>query len=315
MPQNILKNLAVILLFSVAVTVFAAGNGLHIYFPRKGSVVNSDSIHIIGSLNSEKPIVIRVNNRKYKVKNFQKLDDIDSTKGTMYMFMEKVDLKEGLNLISVKANTGVKKINVQYTTSMKAYKNKMKKKTYFHMNENKTICKSCHNFETNEGCRSCHREKGNGTFVHGPAAAWECFQCHDKNNYLAPFQPVSSKCIQCHQEFSKSMYNANYAHGPAISGYCNICHEPHSSDNRYLLSAEINTLCNNCHTEKKTGVHVLANFTGQAHPTSGVTLDSTGEEISCVSCHNPHYGKVPQMFQDGVEKFMTLCVECHEDKF
>ncbi len=39
MPQNILKNLAVILLFSICVTAFAAENGVHIYFPRKGSVV------------------------------------------------------------------------------------------------------------------------------------------------------------------------------------------------------------------------------------------------------------------------------------
>jgi len=315
MPQNILKNLAIILLFSVSVTAFAAGNGLHIYFPRKGSVVNSETIHIVGRLDSKKPVTIQVNKSKYKVENFQKAEDIDSTEGNMFMFMEKVSLKEGLNLIRVKTDSEVEKINVRYATSMEAYKNKMKKKTYFHMDENKTLCKSCHNFETNEGCRSCHREKGNGTFVHGPAAAWECFQCHDKNNYLVPFQPVSSKCIQCHQEFSESMYNANYAHGPAISGYCNICHEPHSSNNRYLLNAEVNKLCNNCHTEKKSGVHVLANFTGQTHPTSGVTVNTTGEEISCVSCHNPHYGRVPQMFQDGAEKFMTLCAKCHEDKF
>ncbi|AEI15632.1 cytochrome C family protein [Flexistipes sinusarabici DSM 4947] len=315
MPQNILKNLAIILLFSVSVTAFAAGNGLHIYFPREGSVVNSGTIHVIGSQGSEKPVTIQVDKRNYKVENFQKAQDIDSIKGTSFMFMQKVSLKEGLNLITIKADAGVEKINVRYVTSMEAYKNKMKKKTHFHMNEDKTICKSCHTFETNKGCRSCHKEKGNDKFIHGPAAAWKCLQCHDKNNYLVPFKPVSSKCIQCHQEFSEKMYNANYAHGPAISGYCTICHDPHGADNRYLLKAAVNKLCNNCHTAKKSGVHVLANFTGNAHPTSGVIIKSTGKEISCVSCHNPHYGKTPQMFQNGAEKFMTLCAECHEDKF
>lgn len=44
MLQNILKNLAIILLFSISTAAFAAGSELHIYFPRKGSVVNSDSI-------------------------------------------------------------------------------------------------------------------------------------------------------------------------------------------------------------------------------------------------------------------------------
>jgi len=157
MPQNILKNLVIILLFSVSVTAFAAENGVHIYFPRKGSVVNSDTIHIVGSLGSEKPVTIQVNKRKYKVKNFQKLEDIDSTKGTMFMFMEKVSIKEGLNLMTIKTDTGVQKLNVRYATSMEAYKNKMKKKTHFHMNEDKTICKNCHTFETNEISRCFYR--------------------------------------------------------------------------------------------------------------------------------------------------------------
>lgn len=315
MLLNILKSLVIILLFSAFCAAAAENIKIKICFPEDGDTVYSDDMHIIGGVGKDIPMEILVNDSSYKIDTYRKLDDQDTEGGTLFLFMQRVDLQEGMNTVKVKAGGQEKNIKVKYITSMKAYKDKKEEKTFFHMDENKKVCKNCHAFESNSDCVVCHKETDSGKFVHGPVAAGQCLQCHDKNNYLSPFQPISGKCLECHQEFAKTMFGSPVAHGPATAGYCNICHNPHSSGDKFLLKSKTNTLCNNCHTDKKSGVHVLSNFSGQSHPTSGFTIKGTEEKLSCASCHNPHYGESKPMFQGGTTDFFDLCAECHKEKF
>ncbi|BAI80228.1 multiheme c-type cytochrome [Deferribacter desulfuricans SSM1] len=306
-----LVNKILLISFFIFVYSLAYSNDIVIVYPFDNMIVNDSQIHIIGYVSQKDKVEIISNKNLIDIKNFQKLKTKD---GLKYVFMTKVNVDKGINEINVKYKQNNISLTVKYLTSAELYRDKIKRKTYFHLDENKSLCVSCHNFKKIKDCQVCHSDKMNYTYVHGPAAAWQCFQCHDKNNYFAPKQPISSICLQCHEEFRNNMFNAPYAHGPTVAGYCNICHDSHGSNRKYLLNDKINNLCINCHSEKKSGVHVLANFTSSAHPTSGKKIPGTKEEISCVSCHNPHYGESKQLFQNGVKDFMILCTSCHKDK-
>ncbi|KAA0258918.1 cytochrome C [Deferribacter autotrophicus] len=309
LKKLVIKSLLISLLLIFTCTVYA--KDIVIVYPNDGTIVNSDKIHIIGYVNVGKKLDIIIQDRVYKVNSFQKLKTKD---GMKYVFMKRVLLNKGENNIRIVFKDIEKKVKVKYVTTTIAYRDKIKRKTYFHMDDNKSLCTSCHSFVEVKDCQICHSNKMNYKYVHGPVAAWQCFQCHDKNNYYSSKQPISSKCLQCHEEFQNSMFNAPYAHGPTVAGYCNICHDPHGSNRKYLLMDDVNNLCLNCHTDKKSGTHVLANFTSASHPTSGKLIPDTNEEISCISCHNPHYGQTRQLFQNNSKDFMSLCISCHKDK-
>ncbi|UOD34584.1 cytochrome C [Deferribacteraceae bacterium V6Fe1] len=298
-----------LLLFFVFTKAYSAD--LTIVYPTNNTVVFNKTIHIVGYVKKSEEFTIKTNNKVEEIGNFRKLASKD---GEKYVFMKSVTLDKDENDILVDYKGSQQNLKIFFKTSTVAYRDKVKKKTFFHMDENKTLCVSCHSFEKSADCMKCHKEKTKTKFVHGPVAAIQCFQCHDKNNYFTPTQPVSTKCLQCHQEFQSAMFEAKFAHGPTVAGYCNICHDPHGSELKFLLNDKINGICNNCHTDKKSGVHVLANFNSNAHPTSDKIIRSTGEELSCVSCHNPHYGKSKQLFQQDVTDFMELCLKCHNDK-
>lgn len=284
---------------------------LLVVYPRNGTVVFSDQIHVVGYSEKDLPVTISLGKDEYFIKSFKNLKTKD---GSRFVFMKTINIKSGSNDITVSNNESVQRFQVILSTTAVAYRDKIEQNVFFHMDENKYICKSCHDFNEIKDCQTCHKGKNLGKYIHGPVAAWQCLQCHDKNNFFAPIQPISSKCLQCHQEFSTEMFNAKYAHGPSVAGYCNICHNPHNSDKKFLLQDSTNELCNNCHTDKKSGVHVLANFSGNVHPTSGVIIKSSKEELSCVSCHNPHFGKVKQLYQGDNTDFINLCIKCHPDK-
>lgn len=309
MPQIIMRNLAIAICFNLLLT--SSGYGLTIFFPKSKANLFSDSVHLVGSIPTSKGATIRINGKVVDIGTYRKITDKD---GVRYLFVENLPLQSGENHIEVRYQNEKQQLTVQYISKAIAYRDHIRKESYFHMDEQKEVCGLCHNYNTANDCKQCHEDKHMGEYVHGPVAAWQCFQCHDKNNYFAASQPISSKCLNCHQEFSASMYEAKFAHGPVAAGYCNICHTPHVSNNKYLLYDDVNTLCNNCHTDKKTGIHVMSNLKGEGHPTDGAIIKSTGKEISCVSCHNPHYGEVSQMYQEGASDFMKLCVKCHEDK-
>jgi predicted CXXCH cytochrome family protein len=42
-----------------------------------------------------------------------------------------------------------------------------------------------------------------------------------------------------------------------------------------------------------------------------VTVEGTGQEISCVSCHNPHGSQNPALLKVGGGP-MGICLDCHQ---
>ena len=105
-------------------------------------------------------------------------------------------------------------------------------------------CDLCHDAVTSnrlsmkrgELCLSCHNASDfAGKFVHGPAAAGLCLECHHPhqapNRYLLVLAG-SNLCAQCHDE---STFAPIRRHRAEKGDDCTRCHDPHGSDQRYLL--------------------------------------------------------------------------------
>jgi len=102
---------------------------------------------------------------------------------------------------------------------------------------------------------------------HGPYGAKLCTGCHESmagNTFVAPRDEL---CLHCHV-----MPAPKFEHDPAASGDCLSCHDPHSSAYRYLLVAEPDKVCAECHD-------------ASALPEDAPHTDPAQ---TCASCHDPH---------------------------
>jgi len=296
-----------ILLFSN--NIFA--NDIRFVHPTDGYLSTSPKIHIILLSKINNPITIKVNQKNYKTSNPKILKNKD---GVFYVHIFSVLLDNGKNELMASYDKYTSKINIQYRKTAETYKSNIKKATFFHQSESSELCKMCHNYDNIKDCSTCHANKLKNKFVHGPVASMSCNQCHDKNNFFSLIQPITNKCFSCHDDFNKKFYNYKFVHGPVGAGLCTTCHDPHSSKNNMMLNDEINELCNNCHTDKRNGVHILRNFNTSIHPTSDKYITALKEPLSCASCHDPHYGNTKSLFRFGAKDFLTLCIKCHKDK-
>jgi predicted CXXCH cytochrome family protein len=84
-----------------------------------------------------------------------------------------------------------------------------------------------------------------------------------------------------------------------MDGLCATCHTAHGGDAKGFPRGEVQTLCLNCHKDKKAN-HPVAN-----HPTSGRTIKATGKTLTCLSCHQPHFSKSPKLLT------VSGCDACH----
>lgn len=123
----------------------------------------------------------------------------------------------------------------------------------------------------------------------------------------------NSLCLSCHQHTAHFILWKKYPHGPASSFQCVLCHEPHSSWYPFMLKKEPNNLCTTCHSEKKTGRHILAGFLyGDSHPVSGWDDPlEEGKHLNCASCHNPHASHAPDLRKFGEAHRFDFCQRCH----
>ena len=113
----------------------------------------------------------------------------------------------------------------------------------------------------------------------------------------------SDELIQSMPEFD----SAQVKHPPFESGDCLTCHSPHSSNNKTLLVANTKKLCLSCHEPKFAKDHPV-----QKHPVEGVKDPRQPKnELSCVSCHNPHASAHPKLFEKAAGMYQ-LCQECHK---
>lgn len=200
--------------------------------------------------------------------------------------------------------------------------------------------------EGNELCMMCHTDKQEDLegkkFKHEAAEA-DCTFCHNPHSTAEPVllkEKVNSLCFTCHTDQEEELTSKKFAHAPAKDLGCNVCHDPHASDLTTLLKAAGNDLCLACHKysprrkKGKAGKIILTqrsvpegyadkarkvilgkNGKGHpyiGHPVGGVPDPSRpNEKLSCLSCHNPHAGKVRQMFQGDLGK-QQLCDKCHK---
>jgi len=180
----------------------------------------------------------------------------------------------------------------------------------FHTAAREAACTSCHPLpETisvaeaspaspaERVCDGCHRDLEDAAYLHGPAAVYACFTCHDPASRPARFalreaQPAS--CRACHADVMAQVMGANrFAHGPVAVGQCTVCHGPHGGVNAALLRVEVPGLCLRCH--------------GQSLPSP--VAQSLHAKVPCTECHGPHGGATPTLTADEGNGF---CVRCHK---
>lgn len=196
-----------------------------------------------------------------------------------------------------------------------------------HTAEKEALCAPCHNMQpttaqlrsaTSEDnpCGSCHRRMLDKAFVHGPEGVFQCVDCHDSKNTAQRWRVTKTElvlCGECHTDKIDEFKKNTFVHGPVAIGQCTICHDPHAAAESAQLSAPINQLCIGCHSSVKSGIHVLQVTKGTGHPLSKVKDPlNPGRSISCVSCHNPHGGKSPELFIRNINSRFALCQECHK---
>jgi predicted CXXCH cytochrome family protein len=200
--------------------------------------------------------------------------------------------------------------------------------TSLHRPEAEKYCTPCHNMKPTEkqvsdvpdkdnACFACHKRMGNQKYVHGPVGTYNCAYCHplsSKPKYAAE-KREAKLCFDCHVEKQKQLKEFKFLHGPIAAEMCEICHDPHSSENPDQLRQSVNKLCLSCHEQVDKGVHVIAVSGGASHPIADKTDPSErgrGRDLSCISCHDPHGGKVRYYFVTGSENKMELCQMCHK---
>ncbi|MBI1747057.1 MAG: cytochrome c3 family protein [Acidobacteria bacterium] len=194
-------------------------------------------------------------------------------------------------------------------------------------------------------CTECHDDLIKKKIVHPPAAAG-CDTCHE---YTEKGESAEVKlaakgnelCFICHSEMQEAMKGKKFTHPPIVDLGCVTCHSPHSTDHAPLLKVGITQLCLSCHrmptgsqssvsTGKVTifpSTTIPGNYPNKAkkvlidssymghpyanHPVSGVPEPKKkGKEMSCVSCHEAHFGNSVKMFKKDLVG-QDLCVSCH----
>ena len=186
--------------------------------------------------------------------------------------------------------------------------------------------------DAQSNCLRCHGEYTTGDHVH-PAVMMGCANCHAVEDQSGKSKVVLKKadgglCQQCHtpQRFERM-------HLPYALGMCTRCHDPHRSSNPALLRRPVNDLCLECHLRDSDDAPAhdlpvidlsLDNSMGhpyERHPVSRYQDPIRGGEMSCMSCHTPHGGSLPNLLKMGSEipedalnrnsETKDMCHQCH----
>jgi predicted CXXCH cytochrome family protein len=181
-------------------------------------------------------------------------------------------------------------------------------------------------------CYNCHEaSKFKGTTVHAPVMGGMCTSCHDPHQSDNPKilkEPIPEVCYTCHD---KAKFTRKYVHKVINVIGCGTCHNPHASNNPALLPSSKTDICISCHKSQASGTHVVSIPGKRFHPIKGVKDPSTlkwiqapdpknpkrmieipdpnvpGEELTCVSCHDPHSSDYHKLFTAE-----RICLKCHK---
>jgi predicted CXXCH cytochrome family protein len=201
-----------------------------------------------------------------------------------------------------------------------------------HMDAEQQTCRGCHRIEMDltyrstgiysdmNPCYLCHSDKIGEyaqNFIHGPVAGGACSVCHDPHGscYDNSLQsPVPLLCFYCHSDLSDPGVDnpTLVVHEPFEKGQCVACHDPHSTNNRWVLTKNSQELCINCHKEEgdlSDHVHPY-NVKPRRRDLYDLRLTESGQ-LECLSCHNPHYSEARHLLRTGHE---SSCLGCHPDQ-
>ncbi len=221
-------------------------------------------------------------------------------------------LVPGLNLIYF-APAGRKDEALEFTTN---YVNESKsldtRSTHFHNSEFEKNCTTCHEglpsadngMTMKADCSVCHTAPPPELKIHGPVEMKQCDACHGwsgEKKVMLVTKGVPDACYECHSDKKTAVDSSKSVH--PIASDCITCHSPHSSDQPHLLKTNVYDLCTGCHADQKL------NHPVGKHPMR-FALTRSGEEISCVSCHNPH-GTDNDHLLKVAGGSMAVCAKCH----
>lgn len=200
-------------------------------------------------------------------------------------------------------------------------------------------------------CAQCHSDKSQGKHVHS-AIAMGCTTCHDVASakgvtLITLVSPRNDLCFTCHDKSSDKVL-----HGPYAEGLCIACHSPHTSNYPNQLLTDQQDLCLGCHARARLKVNrrkqtvrtpwgfrltfaqmqgwqflnlnkaLTANHPVAGHPVTGPNAALGKGEITCLSCHDPHFSNKPNLLPAGIRGAKpglaalgfyptTLCETCH----
>jgi predicted CXXCH cytochrome family protein len=192
-----------------------------------------------------------------------------------------------------------------------------------------------------ETCLTCHPDKKGGKFVH-TAVGMGCENCHqatsDKEKQTTRIELVATGgdlCAVCHEAKKDPVL-----HGPYKNGECLTCHDPHTSEHPKQLRAEVNSLCLECHAERRRVEGPVGLFGDKAKisqadfeqipkivPNAAVKMGHPfarhpmaevpdplrgGEKMSCLSCHEAHSSQAGPLIRIAKTKNGDICAACHE---
>lgn len=296
----------VVMLFSV--NSFAK---INILFPEDNQTVAVSDIHVIGISDTDENVIIDINGEKY---NKRLLPSFTRDGQKNYMLMSILKLQMGKNEITIKQGDFQEKLVVDKVESPSVIEDWTEALSSFHSNESKKeVCQNCHKFLNVNDCVNCHKDKLLGQWVHEPVKKADCFKCHQRENNFKPAQPFSGTCLSCHKDLNKLLDEKAFIHGPVAAGYCTICHSPHKSTDKTHLRNSVNELCEQCHVSETMGYKYHQDSYIREHPVKGEVVQKTGENITCASCHNPHYADDNMFLAIEGGKESELCTKCHDE--
>jgi len=147
-------------------------------------------------------------------------------------------------------------------------------------------------------CISCHPDKTDFRYVHGPVASGDCTFCHHphETDHAGLVAEGASLCFACHVD-TEGELKKKTVH-PALSGGCTSCHDPHGSAEKKFFTAKGAGLCYQCHP----GVENRLKAAKSVHP-------PIQTERGCASCHAPHASDAEKLLPKAGK---DLCLGCHK---
>lgn len=114
----------------------------------------------------------------------------------------------------------------------------------------------------------------------------------EQKDDLKKMREPEAKQQEFESEKAKVVVAEGSVHAPVADGECTLCHDPEDS---YRLTANSESLCFDCHEDKK----------------ETPVVHTPVEEGLCTQCHNPHQSNHPSLL---VKKGQDLCFQCHDKK-